>query len=187
VIIGNSSPRYTYGINLGADWNGFFFSAFFQGVGKQDWWPSSEASPFWGQYNRPYNPIPSWHLDNHWTPENPDGYMPRYVSRLANRSGGILREAQTRYLQNIAYIRLKNIQFGYNLPRTLISRIGAENVRVYFSGENIWTSSPLYKITRDLDVENTGPSDQLFTDDNAGDGYNYPMMKSIAFGLSVTF
>jgi len=186
-IIGNSAPRYTYGIKLGADWNNFYFSAFFQGVGKQDWWPSNEASIFWGQYNRPYNDLPTWHLDNHWTEDYPDAYLPRYVSRLANRTGGILREAQTRYLQNIAYIRLKNIQFGYNLPMNLISKIGADNVRIYFSGENLWTWSPLYKYSRDLDVESTGPSDQLFTSGNAGDGYNYPMMKNVTFGLSVTF
>ena len=187
-IIGNSAAHYTYTINVNADWNNIFLSAFFQGVGKQQWWPSYEASLFWGQYNRPYNPIPKWQLGEFWTPENTDAYLPRYVSRLTNRSGSMLREApQTRYLQNIAYLRLKNIQIGYNLPEKLISKIGATNLKIYFSGENLWTMSPLYKITRDLDVENTGPSDQLFTSDNAGDGYNYPMMKNVTFGLSVTF
>ncbi len=187
-IIGNSSPRYTYGIMLGAEWNNFFFSSFFQGVGAQDWWPSTEAGIFWGQYNRPYNKLPRWHLDNHWTPEKPDAYLPRYVSRLANRTGGILREAQTRYLQNASYIRLKNIQVGYNLPARIASKIAASNARVFVSGENVWTWSPLYKYTRDLDPESTGPSDQVFSPGgNAGDGYNYPMMKSITFGLSVTF
>ena len=187
-IIGNSMPRYTYGINLGADWNSFFFSTFFQGVGKQDWYPNSEASVFWGQYNRPYNYLPRWHLDNHWTPENPDAYMPRYVGRVANRTDGILRNnPQTAYLQNIAYIRMKNIQIGYNLPGNLISKIRAENAKIYFSGENLWTWSPLYKITRDIDVENTGPSDLKLSSGNSGDGYNYPMLKSISFGLSVTF
>lgn len=185
--IGNSLPRHTYGINLGADWNNFFFTIFFQGVGQQDWWPSREASVFWGKYNRPYNPLPRWHLDNHWTPENTDAYLPRFVGRLANRSGGILRSEQTRYLQNIAYIRLKNIQIGYNLPQAAASKIKAQNLRVYFTGENIWTWSPLYEYTRDVDVENTGPSDQLFTSGNAGDGYNYPMMKSLSIGLTVTF
>jgi hypothetical protein len=61
------------------------------------------------------------------------------------------------------------------------------NARVYVSGENIWTMASLYKITRDIDPENTGPSDQLFTTTNAGDGYNYPIMKSVIFGLSITF
>jgi hypothetical protein len=186
-IIGNSRARYTYSFNIGASWNNFFFSTFFQGVGKQDWWPSSESEIFWGQYNRPYNKLPSWHVDNHWTPDNVDAYMPRYVSRQANRSGGILRSPQTKYLQNIAYIRMQNIQFGYNLPQSVISRISAENVKIFFSGENLFTWSPLYKLTRDIDVDNTGPSDQLFTSGNSGDGYNYPMMKSMTLGLSVTF
>lgn len=186
-IIGNSSPRYLYGINLSADWNGFFFSAFFQGVAKQDWYPSTEAGVFWGQYNRPYNKLPRWHLDNHWTADRPDAYLPRYVSRLANRPGGILTFAQTKYLQNVAYIRLKNVQLGYNLPNKLISKIHATNVRVYVSAENIWTASPLYKLTRDIDVENAVVSDQVFTTTNAGDGYNYSMMKGITFGLSITF
>ncbi len=82
----------------------------------------------------------------------------------------LVEAPQTKYLQNIAYLRLKNIQIGYNLPANSISRIGITNLRVYFSGENLWTMSPLYKITKDLDVENTGPSDQLFTSGNAGDG-----------------
>src|SRR5688572_4084939 len=186
-IIGNSSPRYMYGMNLSADWNGIFFSAFFQGVGKQDWFPSTEAGVFWGQYNRPYNKLPKWHLDNHWTPETPDAYLPRYVSRLANRPGGILTQAQSKYLQNVSYIRLKNIQLGYNLPLKLISKIHSTNARVYISAENIWTWSSLYKRTRDIDVENAVVSDQVFTTTNAGDGYNYSMMKGITFGLSITF
>jgi TonB-linked SusC/RagA family outer membrane protein len=186
-IIGNNAAHYTYSINLNADWNNFFISAFFQGVGKQQWWPRSE-SPFWGQYNRPYNPLPKWHLGNYWTPENTDAYLPRYVSRLANRSGSMLVEApQTKYLQNVAYLRLKNIQIGYNLPANLISKIGASNIKVYFSGENLWTISPLYKITRDYDVENEGPSDILLSGGGSGDGFNYPMMKNVTFGLSVTF
>jgi len=186
-IIGNSAPRYMYGISLGGDWNNFFLSAFFQGVGKQDWFPSTEAGVFWGQYNRPYNKIPRWQLDNHWTPDNPDALLPRYVSRLANRSGGILREAQTRYIFSAAYIRLKNVQFGYNLPRKLVQKIHSTNARVYISAENIWTYSPLYKITKDIDPENTGPSDQLFTSSNAGDAYNYPILKGVTLGLSVSF
>ncbi len=186
-IIGNSAPRYTYGISVGADWNNFFFSAFFQGVGKQDWYPSREASVFWGQYNRPYNDPPKWHIDNHWTPETPDAYLPRYTARLANRTNGILREEQTRYIQNIAYLRMKNIQFGYNLPLNLVSRIKAQNVKIYFSGENLLTWSPVYKYARDFDVESTGPSDQFLSSSNYGDGYNYPMMKNVTVGISVTF
>lgn len=187
-IIGNSAPRYTYGVNLGADWNNFFFSTFFQGVGKQDWYPSTEAEFFWGQYNRPYNNIPVFHLGNMWTPENTNAYFPRTMSRAAsNSTTRELGVAQTKYLQNIAYIRMKNIQVGYTLPAKWTSKIKASNARIYFSGENLWSYSPLYKISKTLDVENTGPSDQLFTGSNAGDGYNYPMLKSLSLGLSLSY
>jgi len=189
-IIGNRSPRYTFGLNLGADWNNFFFSAFFMGVGKQEWYPSTESEVFWGQYNRPYNNIPVYQLGNMWTPENTDAYFPRTMSRAASSSSSReLGVAQTKYLQNVAYIKLRNIQVGYNLPKTVASKIGASNLQIYLSGEDLWTYSPLYKIVGKghIDVENTGPSDQLFTSSNAGDGYNYPMLKSVSFGLSVTF
>lgn len=189
-IIGNSAPHFNYGITLGADWDNFFLSAFFQGVGKQQWYPSVESESFWGQYNRPYNNIPNWHLGNMWTPDNLDAYLPRTMSRAASSATSrTLGVVQTKYIQNIAYLRLKNIQIGYNLPKNLVAKIGASDLRVYMSGENLWTWSPLYKIVGKghIDVENTGPSDQLFTSSNAGDGYNYPMMSSTSFGISVTF
>ena len=87
--------------------------------------------------------------------------MSRAASNATSRELGV---AQTKYLQNIAYIRLKNIQIGYNLPQKLISKIGASDLKVYISGENLWCYSPLYKLigVGHLDVENTGPMDQLF-------------------------
>ncbi len=188
-IIGNSSPRYSYGVNLGADWNNISFSVFFQGVGKQQWYPSTETEMFWGQYNRPYNNIPTFHLGNMWTPENTNAYFPRTMSRAAssntNRTLGV---AQTRYLQNVAYLRMKNIQVGYNLPSAWISRIGAHSLRVYFSGENLFTYSPMYKIVKNtIDVENAVPADQDLNSGNAGDGYNYPLLKSFSFGVNLVF
>ncbi|MEZ4905267.1 MAG: TonB-dependent receptor [Spirosomataceae bacterium] len=187
-IIGNSTPRYTYGVMLGADWSNFFFSAFVQGVAKQDWYPSREASLFWGQYNRPYGDIPKSQLGNIWTEQNVNAYFPRYVSRIASNANGTLAAPQTKYLQNVAYMRLKNIQLGYNLPRKIASKIGSTAARVYVSAENIWSWSPLYKITHDIDVESAVASDQVFNPGgNSGDGYNYPIMKSVTCGLSITF
>ncbi|MHA8057352.1 SusC/RagA family TonB-linked outer membrane protein [Aquirufa nivalisilvae] len=187
-IIGNTTPRYTYGIMLGADWKNFFFSAFFQGVGQQDWYPSREANLFWGQYNRPYGGIPKSQLGNIWKEDNVNAYFPRYVSRIASNANGTLSAPQTKYMQDVRYIRLKNIQIGYNLPSQLASKIGSTAARVYVSAENIWTASPLFKITRDIDVENAVASDQVFSPGgNSGDGYNYPLMKSVTLGLSITF
>ena len=185
-IIGNSEPRYIYSFNLNGDWNGFFFSAFFQGVGKQDWYPSNE-SPFWGQYNRPYNNLPKWQLGKIWSEEHPNTYLPRYRGYVAgwNRE---LDVEQTRYLQSVAYIRLKNIQIGYSLPQSLVSKAKIKNARIYLSGENLWCWSPLYRKTKDIDVASIYGSDRDFNSNGtSGDGYNYPLLKSISLGLSVTF
>lgn len=187
-IIGNSEARYRFGVNFGAEYSNFFFSAFFQGVGKQDWYPSAESNTFWGQYNRPYGDVPKYQLGNIWSETNPDAYFPRYRSRLASNSQGTLVAKQTRYLQNLAYIRLKSIQFGYNLPKSWLTRVKAGSARIFVSGENLWTYSPFYKLTKDIDIESTGKSDRDLTgDDNFGDGNNYPILKSMTIGLSVTF
>ncbi|MFP5080856.1 SusC/RagA family TonB-linked outer membrane protein [Pedobacter sp. JCM 36344] len=188
-IIGNAAPRYLYSVNLGADWNNFFFSTFFQGVAKQQWYPSTETEMFWGQYNRPYNNIPTFQVGNMWTPDNTNAYFPRTMSRAAssstNRELGV---AQTKYLQNVAYVRMKNIQIGYNLPARLVSKIGARNAKVFFSGENLFTYSPLYKIVKTIDVENAVPADRdLNNNPTNGDGYNYPLLKSYSLGLSIGF
>ncbi|MFV0520899.1 MAG: SusC/RagA family TonB-linked outer membrane protein [Mangrovibacterium sp.] len=186
-VIGNSSPRYTWGLNLSADWNNFFVNAFFQGVGQQDWYPSKGASDFWGQYNAPYSDALQSHIGNTWTADNPDAYFPRYTGYLAWAAGGSLRTRQTRYLQNVSYIRMKNFQFGYNIPESLINRIGISRMQIYFSGENLWSWSPFYKNTDAMDVGSIYSSDSDLSTDNYGDGFNYPILKSVSFGLNVTF
>lgn len=187
-IIGNSSPRYFYGITLEGDWNNFFASAFFQGIGKQDWYPGAEANWFWGQYNRPYNKIPEFHLNNFWTEDNPNAYLPRYRG-YTSLSGRELSVTQTKYLQNAAYIRLKNIQVGYNFPVALMEKVKLKSGRIYFSGDNLWSYSPMYKVTkRMVDVENAiQGSDNVLTGGGNGDGLNYPLLTSFTIGLSLNF
>lgn len=186
-IIGNSSPRYAFGFNLGADWNNFFIGAFFQGIAKRDWWPGSEADGFWGQYNRPYDQFPKYQVGKQWSYANPNTYFPRLRGYEAQNSAGELYTAQTKYLQNAAYIRLKNIQIGYNLPGGLVQRAHLTAVRFYISGENIWTHSPMFKLTKDVDPESIGASDYILTGtSNSGNTNNYPFLKSYTVGMNVT-
>jgi hypothetical protein len=186
-IIGNSTPRYTYGISLGADWSSFFFSAFLQGVAKQDWWPGTESDVFWGQYNRPYNYAFQSQVGHIWSEDNRNAYWPRYRGYVAQNGSGELAKAQSKYLQNAAYIRLKNIQVGYNLPGSLVQKWKLSAIRFYISGENLISFSPLYKVTKDIDVESIGKSDVILTGTtNNGNGNNYPILKSVTLGLSVT-
>ena len=189
-IIGNSTPRYAFGVNLNAGWNGLSVSSFFQGVGKQDWHPSREANHFWGQYNRPYGDIPRWHLEEGmiWSEENPDAFFPRYTGYTVLGANRMLGAPQTRYVMNAAYVRLKNLQLGYSLPQRFLAPLGVRVGNVYVSAENLWTYSPLYETAKNVDVENiTHQSDRVLTNGTSGDGYNYPMMKSLVTGISLTF
>ena len=130
--------------------------------------------------------MPTLHQVNYWTEYNMDAYLFCYVFFI----GSPISTPQTRYLQNVAYIRLKNLQFGYTLPQPIVSKAKLQNVRVYISAENLWCWSPLYKHTRDLDVTNIYRSDPDLTDADMSSGLNgnsYPQMKSVSLGLSVTF
>lgn len=184
-IIGNSEPRYIYSFGIDLEWNNIFLSAFFQGVGKQDWYPSNEASAIWGQYNRPYAQMPKWHLNNYWTEDNPDAYLPRYAGYYAPFYKGT-NNANTRYLMDVSYIRLKNLQVGYTLPAKWTDAIKMKKVSVFFSGENLWTWSPMYEYTRDIDVTaNIYGTDSVLS--STGDGFNYPTLRSYSLGLNITF
>src|SRR6201991_2364898 len=191
-IIANSTPRYTYGFNLSADWNNFFIGAFFQGVGKRDWYPSAEADGFSGQYNRPYNNYPIYQVGKQWSYSNPNAYFPRLRGYQASGTTGELGNPQTKYLQNASYIRLKNLQIGYNLPAGLVQRAHLTAVRFYISGENIWTHSPMFKLTKDVDPESIGGSDVILgtpangTYSSSGNTNNYPFLKSYSVGMNVT-
>ena len=198
-VIGNLLPRYTYSTNLSFDWNGIFLSAFIQGVGKQDWWAGGDNSMFWGQYSRPYSNIPRSMVGNWWTEDNPDAYWPKYRGYIAHQYNRTLHLAQTKYLQNVAYIRLKNLQFGYSLPKSWVEKINMQNAKIYFSGENLWCWSPMYKHSKQFDVNSINGEDQetlqLISDklysspimNDGGSTYSYPILKTLTFGISVTF
>ena len=184
-IIGNSEPRFIYSFGFDVEWAGIFANAFFQGVGKQDWYPDNESSSFWGMYNRPYNQMPSWHLGNYWTEDNPNAYLPRYTGYFEPFYKG-RTNANDRYLQNASYIRLKSVQIGYNIPEKITRKAGLHKVSVVLAGENLWTWSPVYKWSRDVDVTaNIYGTDSVL--ETTGDGYNFPTMKSISVGVKVNF
>ena len=191
-IIGNTTPRYSYGVNLNSAWHNVSIGAFFQGVGKQNWHPNPEADYFWGQYNRPYNNIPAWHMAPGiiYDPANPNpnAFFPRLNGYAAQSGERQMSRPQTKYLMNVAYIRLKNLQVGYDLPNRLVSRLGAKHAKVYVSGENLWTHSPLYKYVKNVDVETiSNGSDRILTNGSNGDGLNYPTMRTFVSGLNITF
>lgn len=171
--IGNSSIRLPYSFTLDAAWKGFDVTAFFQGVGKRDWYPGPGNYYFWGIYAQPWTNVTVKNLD-HWTEDNPDAYFPR-VKAYAAEGNSELGMNQTQYLQDASYLRLKNLTFGYTLPKNLVTKWGIENLRFYFSAENIWTLSHL-DVELDPETSTTGAL-----------GANYPMQKTFSFGFNVGF
>ena len=126
---GNSNPRYTYGLNLAFEWLGFDVSAFFQGVGHQDWYPANDNIKFWGPYVRPFASfIPRNFMSDVWSENNTDAYFPRARAYSARDSKHSLRNVNDRYMQNLAYCRLKNFTLGYSLPEQWISKAGLSNL-----------------------------------------------------------
>lgn len=204
--IGDITPRYQYGVNLDFKWNGIGLSMFFQGVGKRDWYPMVETAYFWGQYNRPYcgylmktqtgdNYAQIDYSTENWTVVNYDKnpYWSRRVGYCANRNVGPLTVENDHYLQNAAYIRLKNLTVDYSFPKKLVNKIGMQGARIYCSMENLWTWSPMFKHTDMFDPEGIGVGDSDFDSTSkiglsgVGDGMSYPMLRTFTFGLSLTF
>ena len=183
-VIGNSLPRYNYNFSLFAQWYGVDLSVLFQGIGKQNWYPGSECLLFWGPYARPYSSfIPSDFMSNVWSTENPNAYFPRprgYVALNTNRE---LAEINTKYMQNLAYCRLKNLSIGYTLPDKWLSCIGFEKIRIYFSGENLLTFTKLHSDY--IDPEQASASNSWKT--SRSDTRIYPWSKTYSFGVDITF
>ncbi len=176
-VIGNSQPRFNYGINLGASWNGFDLTAFFQGIGHMDWYPAADARSFWGPFARPYQTfIPRDFHTMYWTEENPDAYFPRprgYIAMATNRSLGAVND---RYMQNIGYLRLKNLTVGYSLPDKLLRKVAISKLRIYFSGENLFYFAPgLHSDYIDPEMAATNGNLRI-----------YPWQKTFMFGIDVT-
>lgn len=175
-VIGNKLPRYNYNFHVSADWYGIDFSLYFQGVGRRDWYPNTESTTFWGPYSRPYQGfMETTFMNNVWSEDNPDAYFPRYRAYEALGEANSLGPANTRYMQNIGYLRLKNVTIGYTLPcwKKVFS-----DFRIYFSAENPWYWSPLKKYTRSIDPESANASSQAIT---------YGFAKSFTFGITATF
>lgn len=177
-IIGNSTPRYNFGLNLDAQWKGFDLKIFFQGTLKRDYWAGGNV--FWGANGGKWQSIAfKEHMDyfrndpNDPLGVNLDAYYPR-----PDWGTGKNQNVQTRYLQNAAYARLKNLTLGYTLPKDLSHRFYVDALRVFVSAENLFTITSFTKLSDPelIDASNTW-----------GFGKTYPLSKTFSFGVSVTF
>jgi TonB-linked SusC/RagA family outer membrane protein len=183
VYLGRSDPRYVFGINMGAEWKGFDFSAIFQGVGQRNIYRRSDWSIPFGTI---WQGHADWWVGKTWTPENPNAELP-ILTTATNKGfgnyGAYNYQISDWSLQDGAYIRLKNIVIGYSLPQALIERAKIQKLRVYFAANDIWEWS---KIQDQWDPEQTA-NVGAYTG-KAYQGYDrYPFYRLLTFGVNVTF
>ncbi len=195
-VIGNTTPRYEYSFRIDADWKGFDFSIFFQGIGKRDMWGSSSmtlpgfntsdgamaqtfAGDFW------YDEYEITNIDGTKTtiPANYDAFYPR----AANAGSAFNMVTNDKYLLNMAYLRIKNITFGYTLPQNLSKVASLQKARIYVSLENFFTFDHLKGLPIDPE-EIAGYSSFNTSNYNSGRaGVGTPAFKSASIGLQLTF
>lgn len=162
-IIGETIPRLTFGVIFNAKYKDFDFGILFQGVGKADGLIRDQGiMPFLMG-----GTVQEQHKDR-WTPENPDATFPRFAFNETNNE-----QTSSFWMRDASYVRLKNIQFGYSLPKPLLNRLKMQQVRLYFSGQNLLTLDNFWD---GYDVE--AP---------VGNGGYYPQVKTYSIGLDVKF
>lgn len=187
--IGNAMPQFPFGFTIGADWKGIDISVAGAGVAHQDWYPTGFI--YWGSYARPYSSFIRKDLvAKAWSPDNPKGIYPqiyRGYTALGLNNHRMLGEMNDYYLTNVGYLRVKNLTIGYTFPQSLTQRAKIQELRIYFSGENIFTWR-FGNLTKYIDPEQAGSginyNDPGSATDEA-DLQDWPIGKTYSLGINI--
>lgn len=172
-VVGNSLPRYVYGINLGATYKGFDLSVFIQGTGKRDAWINNnltfpQASRFLAFFKgteKYWRPVDAAAGD--YTAALSDAEFPRLYDHYGNTDSNY--RVSDHYLQDASYLRVKNLTLSYSFPKRLISNWTLSQLKAFLSIENLATLSNL---PSGIDPETLS--------------WNYPLARTISFGINVS-
>jgi len=176
-VIGNSTPRYTFGISGDVSWKGFGLSFLLQGVGKRDLWlRNSMTFPFISGFDLALYE----HQLDYWTPESPQAHYPRLYP-LSGYNYEPNTQVQSRYLYNGAYLDVRSIVLSYDLPRSIISKWGIERLSVFMNGENLWSFNHMPKGMHP-DSKVRGQADGV-----SSGGTTYPVMRMFTGGINLSF
>ncbi|MFV0606176.1 MAG: SusC/RagA family TonB-linked outer membrane protein, partial [Niabella sp.] len=181
-IIGNTTPKFQFGANLGVNYKGFDLSALLQGVGKRDYWIGGQAIfPFAGSgaTDAVFQPL-YYNQTDYWTPISTDPTSADYMVpvnpnatyyRIYGQVGNVGSNTRTsdKYLQNAAYLRIKNVTLGYSLPKQLLQKASITGLKLFVSVENLATFTSLPK---GFDPESLS--------------WGYPFYRTISFGASLS-
>ena len=157
-------PTFTYGINLGLNWNNFDFSVLLQGVGDYQVYYNNQAFRFVTVMGQSLNKDIT---DNAWTPGNP--YDSKYP-RLRNNADGRNNVASDAFVHSAAYLRCKNIQLGYTVPRNITRKFFVERLKVYASIDNLFTITSFPGL-----------------DPEIGANVGYPSLRQHSVGIDISF
>lgn len=176
-VIGNCLPRLQYGLNIDLAWKGFDFTVFLQGVAKKNIWAAGNQVLPGFTSGEPYYVG----AEDYWTEDNPNAYYPRPYVYGQSQTGNYT--VNDHLMRNMAYCRVKTITLGYTLPVALTQKAKINKVRVYFTGENLFTIDNVKAaIDPELEVRVVNGSA-----DARNFGRSYPFAKSLSFGLQLTF
>lgn len=183
-VIGNSTPRYEYGFRLGADYKGFDFSVFFQGVGKREVWGNGFLAI--AGYNSSDGAMPQAIAGDYWREDRTDAFYPRPYN-LAGSNNSLNMVTQSRYLLDMSYLRMKNITIGYSIPADILRKVRMQKARIYMSLENFVTWDNLNGLP--IDPEEVQGFSMFNTDNyNSGrTGVGTPTFKSLSVGIQLNF
>lgn len=196
-VIGNTLPRYEYSFHLGGSWKGIDLDLFFQGVGKRDMWTqSSFVFPLMRDADKalyanqtsynvydPANGIINISQSNRYPCLYSGNEGSGNVTGLASIGGEHNYYPQTKYLVNMAYLRLKNVTIGYTLPASITKKVYMEKVRFYGSVNNLCL---LYNGAKDYPVDpemNAGQGSLSY----GTWGRTFPITRTWSVGVQVTF
>jgi len=170
-VLGSTTPKFYYGLNLSASYKGFDFSALLQGLGGHKRLIGSYMA--YAFYNG--GQIQQWQVDNRWTKENPDKWAeyPRLETLNMNNTN---LQTSDYWIRDASFLRIKNVQIGYTLPQSLTKKVGLSNVRVYLSGQNLYTFNSFYK--------GWDPENEIRTGDAPS---YYPINSIYSFGFNFKF
>jgi hypothetical protein len=170
-VIGSTLPKYSFGATITADYKGFDFSLLLQGLGGfEKQMNYYEAFAFFndGQIQR-------WQVDNRWTTENPDRNA-KYIklTNLAFSNGSLY--TSTYWNRNASFLRVKNLQIGYTIPKSVIQKLKINNLRIFLSGQNLFSYNHFYK----------GWDPEMVQDNDFTPKF-YPITSVYSFGVNVKF
>ncbi len=166
VKLGDTTPRYLFGLNLRMEWKGFDFNCFFQGVAKRKFFIDKTSI----QPMASSSQMPMQQQIDYWSEDNTDAFWPR---PFVNSDHSYWYSDY--WVQNGAYIRLKNIELGYTLPKSITQKLSLERVKVSLSGQDVWEYTKSFSF---IDPEFSSGSRVT---------YYYPFFRTFQMGLNVTF